>query len=216
MEERKKENRHVIVLPYPSQGHLNPLLQFAKCLAHKGLKVTLATTHYTVDSICAANVGVEPISDGFDQGGYAQSGNVEAFLNSFKANGSRTLSELVKKFQDTNDPVCCIVYDSFFPWALDVAKQHGIYGAAFFTNSVTVCSIYCHIHYGLIKLPVKLEDTPLLLRGQRSLNLCDLPTFLTSPESDTAYLAMKRNQFSNLTEADCIFVNSFEELEREV
>ena len=39
---------HVIVLTYPAQGHINPLLQFAKCLNSKGLKATPATTHYAV------------------------------------------------------------------------------------------------------------------------------------------------------------------------
>ena len=95
---------HVVVLPYPSQGHINPLLQFAKRLASKGVKATIATTRYTLKSICSANVGVEPISDGFDESGFAQAKNVDLFLKSFKANGSRTLSELIRKFQDSDGP----------------------------------------------------------------------------------------------------------------
>ena len=52
--------------------HIDPLLQFAKRSASKGLKATLAITHYTVKSIHATTVGVEPISDGYDEGGYKQ------------------------------------------------------------------------------------------------------------------------------------------------
>lgn len=88
-----------MLLPYPSQGHINPLLQFAKRLASKGVKATLATTHYTAKSMCGPHVGVEPISDGFDEGGYAQAKNEDLFLKSFKDNGSRTLSELIKKYK---------------------------------------------------------------------------------------------------------------------
>lgn len=215
MEETKYKG-HVVVLPYPSQGHINPLLQFAKRLASKGVKATLAATRYTLNSICAANVTVEPISDGFDDGGFAQAKKEDVFLESFKANGSTTLSQLIQKFQDSGFPVNCIVYDSFLPWALDVAKQHGIYGASFFTNSAAVSSIFCRIHHGLLTLPLKLEDTPLLIPGLPPLKLHDLPTFLKFPESYPAYLTMKLNQYSNLGMADWIFGNTCEDLEGEV
>ncbi|PPR86519.1 hypothetical protein GOBAR_AA34172 [Gossypium barbadense] len=106
--EHKQFKGHVILLPYPSQGHINPLLQFAKRLASKGVKATLATTHYTVNSICAAHIGVEPVSDGFDEGGFSQAGNVDFYLKSFKEEGSRSLSQLIQKFKDSSTllPVC--------------------------------------------------------------------------------------------------------------
>ncbi|XP_022735204.1 UDP-glycosyltransferase 74B1-like [Durio zibethinus] len=211
--EDKRFKGHVVVLPYPSQGHINPLLQFAKRLASKGVKATLATTHYTVKSISAAHIGVESISDGFDQGGFSQAGNVDFYLKSFWDNGSRTLSELIQKFRNSSTPVNCIVYDSFLPWALDVAKQHGIYGAAFFTNSAAVCSIFAHIHGGLLALPLTPDRAPLILPGLPPLNFRDLPTFLRFPDSYPAYLAMKLSQFSNLNKADWIFDNTFEDLE---
>ncbi|XVF84890.1 hypothetical protein PTKIN_Ptkin17bG0075700 [Pterospermum kingtungense] len=211
--EGKQFKGHVVVLPYPSQGHINPLLQFAKRLASKGVKATLATTHYTVKSICAPHIGVEPISDGFDEGGFSQAGNVDFYLKSFRDCGFRTLSELIQKFKNSCTPVNCVVYDSFLPWALDVAKQHGIYGAAFFTNSATVCSIFSHIHNGLLSLPLTPETTPLKLPGLPPLNFRDLPTFLRFPDSYPAYLAMKLSQYSNLNKADWIFDNTFEDLE---
>ncbi|KAL5826643.1 hypothetical protein ACOSQ3_018482 [Xanthoceras sorbifolium] len=206
---------HVVVVPFPCQGHINPLLQFAKHLASKGVKATLATTPYTVNSICAPNVEVEPISDGFDQGGFSEAEKEDLYLQSFKANGSRTLSDLINKYQNSSHPINCIVYDSFLPWALDVAKQHGLYGAAFFTNSATICNIFCRLHHGLLALPFKVEDRPLLVPGLPPLNFPDLPTFLSVPQSYPAYLAMKLDQFSNLDNVDWIFANTFEELEGE-
>lgn len=212
----KKRIGHVVVLPYPSQGHINPLLQFAKRLASKGVKATIATTHYTVKSISAANVSVEPISDGFDRGGFAEAKNEDLFLKSLKSNGSRTLSQLVQKYKHSDSPVSCVVYDSFLPWALDVAKQHAILGAAFFTNSATVSGVFSHIHHGRLSLPFKLESMPLLIPGFPPLNLDDLPSFLKFPEGYPDYLAMKLSQFSNLDMADWIFGNTFEEIESQV
>ncbi|KAL4569603.1 hypothetical protein LXL04_025245 [Taraxacum kok-saghyz] len=207
---------HVLVLPYPSQGHINPLLQFAKRLVSKGLKATIATTHYTLSSISAPFITVEPISDGFDHGGFAQAQSADVFLESFKSNGSRTLTQLIKKHQTTKNPITCVVYDSFFPWALEVAKENGIVGAPFFTNSAAVSSLFSRIHGGTFRLPVRLEDCPVVLPGVPSLSLEDLPSFLNAPKSYPAYLKMKLNQFSNLEKADWIFCNSFESLEAEV
>ena len=90
---------HVVELTYPAQCHISPL-QFAKCLASKVLKATLATTHYTM-SIHATTVGVEPISDGYDEGG-------------FKSVGPKTIAELISKFKDSASPVTalCMIFAS--------------------------------------------------------------------------------------------------------
>ncbi|XP_074274462.1 UDP-glycosyltransferase 74B1 [Silene latifolia] len=209
---------HVVVVPYPSQGHINPLLQFAKRLASKGIKATLATTKYTFSSISALkNVSVEPISDGFDEFGFSQAGSEEIFLNSFKLNGSKSLAQIIENHKNASFPVTCVIYDAFLPWALDVAKEYGLYGAAFFTNSATVCSIFACVDRGLISLPmVEPDEVVNALTKMPKFKANDLPSFLKKPESYPAYLAMKLSQFSNLGLADWAFCNSFEDLELEV
>lgn len=207
---------HVIVLTYPAQGHINPLLQFAKRLASKGLKATLATTPYTISSFHAPTVGIEPISDGFDEGGFKQASSVEAYLDSFKVVGSRTLTELILKFKASSSPVNCIVYDSLLPWALDVAREFGMYAAVFMTTSASVCSMYWQIDHGLLTLPVKQETVTLSLPGLPPLGFCDLPTFLAWPTRYSAYLAAIFEQFHCLNENDWVFCNSFDQLEIEV
>ena len=207
---------HVIVLTYPAQGHINPLLQFAKRLASKGLKATLATTHYTVKSIHATTVGVEPISDGYDEGGYKQAPSTEAYLESFKSVGSKTLSELISKFKHSALPVNCVVYDSLLPWALDVARQFGIYAAVFLTNSASVCSMFWHIDHGRLNLPEKQATEPVLLPGLPSLGPADLPSFFAQPSRNSANLAVIVEKFRCLDKNDWVFCNSSEGLESEV
>lgn len=208
---------HVIVFPYPSQGHINPLLQFAKRLVAKGVKATIATTVTTVKSIHTASVAVEPISDGFDDGGFGKGRSEGEYLESLREHASESLSQLLNKYKTTSFPVSCIIYDAFFPWALDVAKTHGVFGAAFFTNSATVCAVFSHIHGGTLTLPVNVDGAkPLILPGLPPLNACDIPSFIRAPESYPAYLAMKLSQFSNLEEADFVFANTFHELEGQV
>ncbi|KAK9278985.1 hypothetical protein L1049_028567 [Liquidambar formosana] len=212
----EKQRGHVIVLTYPAQGHINPLLQFAKRLASKGLKATLATTPYTINSIDVDTVGIEPISDGFDEGGFKQAPSTGAYLESFKTVGSRTLAELILKFHDSALPVNCVVYDSLLPWALDVARQFGIYAAAFLTNSASVCSMYWHIQHGLLTLPLRPETMPVSMPGLPPLGFSDLPSFLAHPARYSAYLTMIMEQFSSFEQNDWVFANTFEELESEV
>ncbi|KAK0588245.1 hypothetical protein LWI29_036600 [Acer saccharum] len=207
---------HVLVVTYPAQGHINPLLQFARRLASKGLKVTLVTTHYTVKSIQATTVGVEPISDGFDEGGFKQAPSVEAYLESFEQVGSRTLADIIVKYKNSATPVNCIVYDSLLSWAIDVARQFDIYGALMFTNSASVCSIYWQKHQGVFTLPVKQETEAVSLPGLPPLGFSDLPSFIAQPANHPAYLAAILEKWEILNEIDWVFCNSFEELESEL
>jgi hypothetical protein len=156
------------------------------------------------------------ISDGYDEGGFKQSPGVEAYLESFKSVGSKTLAELISKFSDSASPVNCVVYDSLLPWALDVARKFGIYAAVFLTNSASVCSMYWHINLGHLTLPVKQETEPLLLPGLPSLAISDMPGFLANPSSHSAYLAVIMEKFGRLEENDWVFCNSSEVLESEV
>ncbi|XVF50271.1 hypothetical protein PTKIN_Ptkin04bG0082900 [Pterospermum kingtungense] len=208
---------HVLVVVYPAQGHINPLVQFAKRLASKGVKATLATTPYTINSIHAnSTIAIEPISDGFDEGGFEQAPSVEAYLESFKTFGSTTLADLIVKFNNSGTPVSCIVYDSLLSWALDVAKEFGIYAAIMLTNSASVCSLYYQIHQGRLTLPLKQETVAAPLPGLPSLGFSDFPSFLAHPTTHSAYLALILDKLRALDQNDWVFCNSFEELESEL
>ncbi|XVF09228.1 hypothetical protein REPUB_Repub07fG0074200 [Reevesia pubescens] len=213
----QNQRGHVLVVIYPAQGHINPVIQFAKRLASKGVRVTLATTPYTINSIHAnTTMAIQPISDGFDEGGFKHAPSLEAYLESFKTVGSRTLTDLILKFNKSGTPVCCIVYDSLLSWALDVAKEFGIYGAIMLTNSASVCSLYWQIHQGRLTLPVKQETLAAPLPGLPRLGSSDLPSFLSQPTTQSAYLSLILDKLSNLDENDWVFCNSFEELESEL
>ncbi|KAJ0620342.1 putative 7-deoxyloganetin glucosyltransferase [Helianthus annuus] len=41
------KNIHVLVIPYPAQGHVIPLMEAARCLTSNGLKVTFVNTEFT-------------------------------------------------------------------------------------------------------------------------------------------------------------------------
>ena len=219
--EQRDYKAHCLVFPYPSQGHINPLLQFSKLLDHKGVKVTLVTTRFIYNtmykgSCCTAleTISLEAISDGFDEGWKTQGVSIQAYLESLWKVGSQNLAELIEKLSGSGCPVDCLVYDAFMPWPLDIAKKFGIVGAVFFTQSCAVDNIYNHVNKGVLKLP--LTDSEISLPGMPPLEPLDLPSFLSDFGSYPAFFEVVIGQFCNIDKADWVLCNTFYELEEQV
>ncbi|KAK4349519.1 hypothetical protein RND71_032274 [Anisodus tanguticus] len=209
---------HCLILPYPLQGHSNPMLQFSKRLQSKGVKITIAPTKSFLKTMkeLPTPVSIEAISDGYDDGGLDEAGSYAVYITRFKEVGLDTLSQLIQKLRNCGCPVNCIVYDPILSWAVEVAKKFGLVSAAFFTQNCTVDNIYYHVDKGVIKLPPTQVDEEILLPGLScTIETSDVPSFVSTPESDIL-VEMLVNQFSNLQKADWILINSFYELEKEV
>ncbi|EOX93683.1 PREDICTED: UDP-glycosyltransferase 74G1 [Theobroma cacao] len=215
--ENKAKNAHVLIFPYPAQGHINPMLQFAKRLVSKGVKATLVSTVFlskTTFSDPTSSIDMQTISDGFDEGGYNQAGSPDVYLPTFWSVGSKSLASLIKKLVDAGHPIDAIVYDAFLDFALDVAKQFGIRTAAFFTQACAVNSVYYHVSRGLLQLP--LPEPKVSLPGLPPLEVSELPSFVCHHGSYPAWFDVVVNhQFSNINEADWVFLNIFYDLEKE-
>ncbi|KAK2664479.1 hypothetical protein Ddye_003053 [Dipteronia dyeriana] len=175
--ENKSRNPHVLMLPNTRQGHITPMLQFGKRLVSKGIKVTLVTSVYLSKSMHVdpeSSIAIETISDGFDHTGSENGGRTVDYYSSFRINGSRKLAELIEKLAANGQPATAIVYDGLLPWAHDVAKQYGLFKAAFSNQSCAVNSIYYHVNRGLLTLPfngshISLPELPPLLPSETPL-----------------------------------------------
>ncbi|XP_008788244.2 crocetin glucosyltransferase 2-like [Phoenix dactylifera] len=207
---------HVLVLPYPSQGHINPMLQFAKRLSSRGLLATLATTRFVLSTTRPepGPVALATISDGFDQGGFASADSIEAYLDRVESVGSATLDELIRSERAAGRPVRALVYDSFFPWAREVGERRGLATAAFFTQPCGVNIVYGHVNERRLGIPV---TEPVSLPGLPRLEPDDMPSFVSQADAGlfASYLKLVLEQYKNLDKADAVFVNSFYELEPE-
>ncbi|GER39772.1 glycosyltransferase [Striga asiatica] len=215
MEER---NPHCLILPYPRQGHINPMLQFAKRLKHKGIAITLIiTTHLaktTQLSPSAADVSLATISDGFD-GGVPPDTPPDVILSRFEEHGRPTLKEAIRALEGSGRPVDCVVYDAFVPWGLEVAKEMGLAAAAFFTQSCAVDQIYQLVHKGDLRVPL-VEEEEIWVPGLPPLEPRDMPSFISVYGSYPSVFEMVVHQFKGLERADWQFYNTFYKLEEEV
>ncbi|XP_057957045.1 mogroside IE synthase-like isoform X2 [Malania oleifera] len=204
---------HILVIPYPIQGHINPMLQFSKRLASKGLQVTLVTTIAISKSmqILPNKVNIELISDGYDKG---EKASLEYHLESFKTVVSQSLAELIKKKNISKKPAKFLIYDSIMPWALDIAQELGLGGAPFFTHSSSVAAIYYHASHGTLKLP--LEGPVISIPSMLMLEVTDFPSFVSDVSSYPTLLKLALNRFSNFEKAKWLLFNTFDQLEDEV
>ncbi|KAM3750078.1 hypothetical protein ACB098_04G010600 [Castanea mollissima] len=207
---------HILLLAYPLQGHINPLLQFSKRLVSKGVRVTFVTTTSigkTMQALPSDSISVEIISDGSENGKDSES--LDAALERYKLHVSQSLAKLIEKHNSSEYPPKMVVYDSFMPWVLDIARQFGIDCAPFFTQSCVINAIYYHASHGAIRMPIE-ERASISLPSIPSLGIDDLPSFLCDKGLYPALLKLVLNQFSNILEANWLLCNTFNELENEV
>ncbi|KAK4270082.1 hypothetical protein QN277_023164 [Acacia crassicarpa] len=222
----KQEKVHCLLVSYPTQGHINPMFQFCKRLeSHHKVKVTFVTTRYfwkqaaiTEPNYISDSIALETISDGYDEGASPELRSTKTYPQRFLQVGSLTLSNLLKKLLNNNLPVDCVVYDSFLPWVLDVAKNFGLPAAAFLTQPCFVNTIYFHLHQGILKLPINTkESSKILLPGLPELEPSDLPSFLYLQYGMySMFWDLLVDPFNNIGKADWVLSNTVYELEPEV
>lgn len=214
-----RKSSHVVVFAYPKHGHMSPMLQFAKRLASKGLRVTFLTTSSATQSLQITlppsyQIDLQFISDV----------RTEAILSlkdeheSFEAVVSRSLGDFIDGALRNSDydplpPRFFVVFDSVMPWAMDVATERGLDSAPFFTESCAVNHILNQIYEGSLSLSSVPPAAAVSIPSLPVLQAEDLPFFPYEPK---VVLEFMIRQFSSFRNAKWIFVNTFDQLEMKV
>ncbi|KAH8510465.1 hypothetical protein H0E87_008139 [Populus deltoides] len=216
--QERKSKSHVLAIPVPAQGHINPMMQFSKRLASKGVQVTIVIFSSKVLKHTHRLGSVEVVTIDFVS--YEGKLSSDDYSKQFRATVTRKLPELVAELnKSSGHPISCLLYDSHLPWLLDTARQLGLTGASLFTQSCAVDNVYYNFHEMQLKIPPeKLLVTVSRLPALSPLEITDLPSFVQGMDSESEYSFLLNHvvgQFSNFREADWIFVNTFSTLEEE-
>ena len=124
-QEQQKASRLVFVL-YPSQGHINPMLQLATILHSKGFSITII--HPKFNSPNSSNYPeftFIPISDNLPES-QDSFGDILGIVSALNKNCERPLTECIQqmlKAEDPQDRLSCIVYDSVMHFSQSVADH---------------------------------------------------------------------------------------------
>lgn len=205
----KKPNILLISLPY--QGHISPMMQFAKRLSSKGAGVTIVTPFSAnlISDNQNKSINIEYVSYDHEEGQNIVT--VEAYMANIENRASDKLLEVIEKQKSScGQPFDVLVHDSLLPWGVDFGHQHGLRTAIFFTQPCAISSIYYLLYQGKIKYPVQEGADLSFLPDEIPIShVKDLPYDLYH-ERYAGTLDMLGSQFSNVDSADWIFFNTLD------
>ncbi|KFK32756.1 hypothetical protein AALP_AA6G285000 [Arabis alpina] len=210
------QETNVLMVTLPFQGHINPMLKFAKHLSPTNLHVTLATTEQARNLLCAAT-GDEPrspvelafFSDGLPEDDIRVDGSL---LESLRNIGAKNLSKIIEEKR-----FACIISSPFTPWVPAVAAAHNIPCAILWIQACGAYSVYYRYYEKTNSFPDDLEDLnqTVQLPALPLLEVRDLPSFLL-PSSESHFNTLMADFADCLRDVKWVLANSFYELESEI
>ena len=156
---------HAVLIPYPVQGHINPLLQLAKLLHLRGFHITYVNTEYNHKRLLKSrgqnafngftDFSFESIPDGLTptNGDGDVSQDIYALCKSIRKNFLQPFRELLAILNDSATsglvpPVTCIVSDISMSFTIQAAEELSIPNV-FFSPS-NACTFLTGIHLGTL------------------------------------------------------------------
>ena len=137
---------HVVCVPYPAQGHINPMMRVAKLLHARGFYVTFVNTVYNHNRFLRSrgsnaldglpSFRFESIADGLPETDMDATQDITALCESTMKNCLAPFRELLQRINagDNVPPVSCIVSDGCMSFTLDVAEELGVPEVLFLDN----------------------------------------------------------------------------------
>ncbi|XP_074348803.1 UDP-glycosyltransferase 83A1-like [Apium graveolens] len=162
-------NPHILAIPYPSQGHVIPLMELSLQLVKRGFKVTFVNTEFIHRRILSALskednveelINLVSIPDGMEA--WEDRSDLGKLTQDIFQVMPRELEKLVKDIKRTDDnEITCIIADENLGWALEVAERMNIKRAAFWPASAAVLAL-------IFSIPNLIQDGVLDNDGESS------------------------------------------------
>lgn len=161
MGNRVRKNPHVLVIPWPAQGHVNPLMEFSVRLIQHGCRVTFLTTEFTHNRVMNAYKEKQSTGDGGDDDDddddklrlvsipgdeFHDDKNKAGVIWPFMLG---KVEEFIREIIRTDhDGISCAVIDQCIGWGPEMAAKIGIPLAVFFPG----CALWLALELSIPKL----------------------------------------------------------------
>ncbi|KAH9310613.1 hypothetical protein KI387_025648, partial [Taxus chinensis] len=220
---------HAVVIPYPAQGHINPLIRLSEKLAAQGIVITFVNTEVNHSRMMKArnnrngisedpsfNIRFVQISDGLPLDFNRTANPVEAF-NALMSTARVSAEDLIQnlKTQGCEPPISCVIGSSFLPWTFNIAKKFELPWVAFWSQAVSVHVIYRHLSMIIDNgdFPPKKQANIDYIPGLPPLRPEDLPSDIQAGDPSNLVHQLILQQLPALEEAAWIIGNTVYELE---
>ncbi|KAA8518137.1 hypothetical protein F0562_015611 [Nyssa sinensis] len=213
---------HVVAMPYPGRGHINPLLNLSYLLVSKDdITVTFVLTEEWLALIGpvsgAPNIRLLSIPNVVPSE-RTRSADFIGFLNAVFTKMEAPFDRLLDQL---GLPVSCIVADTFLPWMTTVGSRRNIPVVSLWTMAPSMFSVHyyfdllaAHGHSPDDNLPERREEIIDYLPGVSSMRVADLPYPTVGRGGSTRKHVIEA--FSVITKAQAILFTSFYELQPHV
>lgn len=148
---------HVVCIPFPAQGHVNPFMNLAKLLHARGFHITMVYTEFNHSRLLRSKgpealknypgFRFETIPDGVPPSNPNATQSVTELLYYTKKHSVVPLRDLIVKLNSNPDlpPVSCIISDGIMAFSIKVARELGIPEIQFWTAST--CGLVAYMQF---------------------------------------------------------------------
>ncbi|XP_010535401.1 PREDICTED: UDP-glycosyltransferase 85A1-like isoform X2 [Tarenaya hassleriana] len=232
---------HAVCIPYPAQGHINPMMKVAKLLHARGFHVTFVNTEFNHRRFLRSrgphaldglrSFRFETIPDGLPESDLDATQDIPALCQSTMKNCLSPFRELLQRLNATGGDipsVSCVVYDGAMSFAVDAAAEFGIPAVMLWTFSASVSMLYFYYRQLIQKGLIPLKDESYMTNGYldteiewipsiRNIRVKDLPgLFSTTKLEHDPILQFVLHAMDRVKLASAIVINTFHDLEHDV
>ncbi|GFP88861.1 UDP-glycosyltransferase 87a1 [Phtheirospermum japonicum] len=213
---------HVVVVPYPGRGHVNPMMNLCKLLTNSqpNLVITFVITEEWLGFIGSED---KPPSVRFATipnvlpSELARAADMVSFVGA-------TQTEMAGPFERLLDrlgaPVDFIIADTFLNWAVEVGNRRDIPVASLWPMPASVFSVFYHFDllvrngHHPFELSERGDERVDYIPGIASIRLADIPSIAHMKDQRLLNLALRI--FANVAKAQSLLFTSIYELEPQV
>ncbi|KAG1365492.1 UDP-glycosyltransferase 87A2 [Cocos nucifera] len=175
---------HVVAIPYPGRGHINPMMSMCRLLAFRGLLVSVVLTEEWLGLLGSGSVpsplpnlrlvSIPNVIPSERNRGADLSGFLQAVYTRMEAPVERILERI-------EPPADSIVVDANLVWAAEIGRRRNIPVTSFWTQAASVLLALCRFGelYDGGQSPVELSG-----REEEALSYIPTPRFLSSHSTD--------------------------------